>query len=71
MKRKVYIAQPPNFNYTFEDYFSVIKSMFRLQLSKKTNYTDERFLFEKEIKEYFKVKYAISITNCASGIDLI
>lgn len=45
--------------------------MFRLQLSKKTNYTDERFLFEKEIKEYFKVKYAISITNCASGIDLI
>lgn len=71
MKRKVYIAEPPNFNYTFEDYFSVIKSMFRLQLSKKANYTDERFLFEKKIKEYFKVNYAISVTNCASGIDLV
>lgn len=35
MRKKVYIAEPPNFNYTFEDYFNVIKSMFKLQLSKK------------------------------------
>ena len=69
-KKKVYIAEPPNFNYTFEDYFNVIRSMFKLQISKKTNYIDERFLFEEEIKKYFNVNYAISVTNCASGIDL-
>ena len=48
MKRKVYMAEPPNFNYTLEDYYTVIKSIFRAQFSNKIDYIDEIIMLKKE-----------------------
>ncbi len=67
---KKYIAEAPNFNYNLSDYINVIKSMKRLQSNKEIKYKDERDELEEKFKQYLNVKYAITVTNCASGIDL-
>ncbi len=68
MKR--YVAEPPNFNYTLLDFINVFKSMRRLQSYKNLKYKDEREKLEEEFEKYLNIKYAITVTNCASGIDL-
>ncbi|MDO5557023.1 MAG: DegT/DnrJ/EryC1/StrS family aminotransferase [Clostridia bacterium] len=67
---KKYNAQPPNFSYTFSDFFSVFKAMMHLQNNREKVYKDEREIFEEKTKKYFNIEYALSVTSCAVGIDL-
>ena len=67
---KGYQAEPPNFNYSLKDYINVIKSMRRLQSYKAIKYKDEREQLEEALKKYLDIKFALTVTSCAAGIDM-
>lgn len=67
---KGYQAEPPNFNYSLKDYINVIKSMRRLQSYKAIKYKDEREQLEEAFKKYLDIKFALTVTSCAAGIDM-